>query len=178
MRLWRKLLKSKSILFKGCEEEIMKPYIESSIRYLINTKLHRSQQSESGNALYLRAITTLVVQVLTNAKLWKLLVNLFNQKDESIVTATDVLVFLLKLDDSDVIGEIVACQQLFGNVASFEGFDVELFDILNKSDTKRSFPKVFYFVYYLFLSKVVPKVLTSKMVLRFFESFPSFFINL
>ena len=129
----------------------MKPYIESSITYLINTKLHRSQQSESGNALYLRGITTLVVQLLTNTKLWKLLVNLFNQKDESIVTATDVLVFLLKLDDSDVIGEILACQQLFGNVTLFEGFDVQLFDILNKSDTKRSFPKVLCFFHYIYI---------------------------
>ena len=125
----------------------MKPYIESSITYLINTKLHKSQQNEPGNALYLRGIASLVVRVLTNAKLWKLLVKAFNQQDKSIVSPTAVLVFLLRLDDSDVIGEIVACHQLFHDVILFKGVDVKLFDILNESDTKRSFPKVTCFVH-------------------------------
>ena len=104
----------------------------------MNTK--QGNQNDAGNVLFLRGITTLVIESLMNGQLRGSLVNLFNP--QKVRSPTDVLVLLLKMDDPDITGEVVDRQQLFQKATLFGGFDVELFEILKKSENKRSFPKV------------------------------------
>ena len=138
----------------------MRSYLEPSVKYMINSN-NRENEISAGKALLYRGITSLILESILDEASREILTDIFNHHLENVRTPTDILVFLLTMEDSDVTGEIANHQPLFEKGVIFEGLRDKLFDILKKTDAnKRSFPQVSnskknsrtYFIYDLSLS--------------------------